>query len=341
VKIPIDEHQDDLYNDDFEIPTIDLSTLLTNRDDFIQKFGEALTKIGFVILVNHGINTDIFDTAEKKTFEFFETVPQEEKEKFHMQKVGPYTVGYFPSDLRSQISKNNGTSLKEEYSLNLLEGWKFFENAFNVENNPEFIESDFWPRTGYEPVFREYYLSQLKLVVPLMTCLLQYFKLDPQIIDNHKLTNLKTHIRGVRLNYYRALKPEDFLNKSPRLFPHEDLSVITTIPAPSSEGLQVLNRDDKKWVRVNAPKNSLILNAGNYLQRITNDVIPSSTHRVIKPSPSQNFARISYTFAFVLEDNEILEVLPGLNEPKYQPIRCADFHTQVNSKYYDAKTNQS
>jgi hypothetical protein len=34
-----------------------------------------------------------------------------------------------------------------------------------------------------------------------------------------------------------------------------------------------------------------------------------------------------------LED-EVLEVLPGLGEPKYPPIRAEDFHTKITSKYY-------
>jgi hypothetical protein len=36
---------------------------------------------------------------------------------------------------------------------------------------------------------------------------------------------------------------------------------------------------------------------------------------------------------YVWED-EILEVLPGLGEPKYPPVKAINFHTSITSKYY-------
>jgi hypothetical protein len=36
---------------------------------------------------------------------------------------------------------------------------------------------------------------------------------------------------------------------------------------------------------------------------------------------------------YVWED-EILEVLPGLGAPKYEPISAIKFHTNITSKYY-------
>jgi len=117
------------------------------------------------------------------------------------------------------------------------------------------------------------------------------------------------------------------------LFAHEDNTLFSFLPAPNSEGLQVLNRNDKKWIRLNAPKNSVIFNAGDYLQRITNDVFPSVTHRVCKPSQSQNVPRVSLPFFLLLKEDDIMEVLPGLGEPKYPPIRAEEFHRKVARKY--------
>lgn len=36
---------------------------------------------------------------------------------------------------------------------------------------------------------------------------------------------------------------------------------------------------------------------------------------------------------YLLED-EVLEVLPGLLNPKYEPIRAITFHTRSTSKFY-------
>ena len=36
---------------------------------------------------------------------------------------------------------------------------------------------------------------------------------------------------------------------------------------------------------------------------------------------------------YVWED-ELLEVLPGLGESRYPPVRAIEFHTRTTSKYY-------
>ncbi len=76
--------------------------------------------------------------------------------------------------------------------------------------------------------------------------------------------------------------------------------------------------------------------SGDYMQRITNDRLPSTTHRVSKPhDPRHNSrARISMPMAVYVWEDEILEVLPGLGEPKYEPISALEFHTSITSKYY-------
>jgi len=316
-----EESSTDLYNDDIEIPTVDFSTLQTNKDDFIQKLGDSLVRFGFVILVNHGINVDLLEATEKKAKEFFESVPQQEKEKFLIprQHTNKLVVGYVPRLIPNILQK----------FIIPLEGWKFHQNAFDFEN-PEFKESEFWPDTTYEAcasVFREYYLSQKELATPLISCLLQYLKLDPQLFP-------KTSVNTLRFNYYFPLQPEEFLNNTCRMYPHADMGIINMMAAPSSSGLQVLNQEDMKWIRVNAPKNSLIFNIGRVLQRMTNDIFPAAIHRVIKPSPSQNAVRVTFPFNSNLKEDEILEVLPGLGEPKYQPLRVFEFFNELAKEAY-------
>ncbi len=76
-----------------------------------------------------------------------------------------------------------------------------------------------------------------------------------------------------------------------RLLGHEDVDLFTILPASRVEGLQVWNHRSRAWVRLNAPHGSLIINAGDYMQRITNDRLPSTTHRVGKPRDRSHTAR--------------------------------------------------
>jgi isopenicillin N synthase-like dioxygenase len=120
---------------------------------------------------------------------------------------------------------------------------------------------------------------------------------------------------------------------------HEDVDLFTFLPAPEVEGLQVLNRRNMKWIRLSPPPGSIILNTGDYMQRITNDRLPSTTHRVSPPADAALLEkpRVSFPMAIYVWEDEILEVLPGLGEPKYPPVSAIEFHTRTTSKYYGDK----
>ena len=72
------------------------------------------------------------------------------------------------------------------------------------------------------------------------------------------------------------------------------------------------------------------------MQRITNDIFPSTTHRVAPPRDpgERGQPRVSLPMAIYLWEDEMLEVLPGLEPPKYEPIKAIHFHTRITSKYY-------
>jgi isopenicillin N synthase-like dioxygenase len=91
-----------------------------------------------------------------------------------------------------------------------------------------------------------------------------------------------------------------------------------------------------KWVRLSPPRGSIILNTGDYMQRISNDFFPSTTHRVSKPRDAgqRHQARISFPMAVYVWEDEMLEVLPCFAEPKYSPVRAIEFHTSITSKFY-------
>jgi isopenicillin N synthase-like dioxygenase len=98
----------------------------------------------------------------------------------------------------------------------------------------------------------------------------------------------------------------------------------------------VWNHRSRKWVRLSAPPGSIIINTGDYMQLISNDRLPSTTHRVGKPRDGSHLAkaRVSFPIAVYVWENEMLEVLPELGSPRYEPIRAVAFHTRSTSKFY-------
>jgi isopenicillin N synthase-like dioxygenase len=318
------EHDDlEEFDNEYKIKTCDLRSFFeggeAGKKQFADELGEALEGIGFAILSGHGIDQKLYETAEAKVIELFETTTVEERLKYEAARFGSVNQGYFPVKQTTIIHPD------------LVEGWVFCRRAFDLDGK-EFNESDFWARQGFEPVFREVVKAQEKLILPVMQSILRYLGAGEHLYDE-KLTATNF---GFRLNYYPPISAEDEASGAGRMLGHEDVDLFTFLPAQNVEGLQVFNRENNKWIRLNAPPGTIVLNTGDYMQRITNDRLPSTTHRVGKPQTRSLYQtpRISIPMAVYVWEDEILEVLPNLGEPKYAPVSAIKFHTSITSKYY-------
>ena len=296
------------FDEAFEVRTCDMRS-----PTFAQDLGAALHDIGFAILEGHGVDPALYDEAEKKILEMFERLTLEQKMRFRAQRHGSVNQGYFPIKETSQQHPD------------LVEGWVFCRRAFE---KPE----AFWPLPEYERFFRKIVAEHERLILPVMQAMLTYLGTDPHLYDR-KLTATNF---GLRLNYYPPMSREMDDSGAARLLGHEDVDLFTFLPAPRVEGLQILNRRNMKWVRIRAPRGSIILNTGDYMQRISNDIFPSTTHRVSKPrDPEQRHqTRVSFPMAVYVWEEEVLEVLPNIGTPKYAPIKAIEFHTSITSKFY-------
>lgn len=315
----------DQFDDDFEIKTCDLSAFLSgdeaDKDQFAQDLGSAMQEIGFAILVGHGVDPALHQAATPRVIDCFTKPTLEDKLRYRAARHGSVSQGYFPIKETSDIHPD------------LVEGWVFCRRAFDIPPREAPLRTeDFWPLPDLEPFFRTIVLEHAKLILPIMQSILRYLGCDPHHYDA-RLTNTNF---GLRLNYYPPVSADDAATGAGRLLGHEDVDLFTILPAPEVEGLQVLNRENGKWIRLSAPPGSIILNTGDYMQRITNDILPSTTHRVSKPRDTQlqGRARVSIPMAVYVWEHELLEVLPGLPNPKYEPIEAITFHTRTTSKFY-------
>jgi len=311
------------FDNEFVIRTCDLGLFLRGGAEgkrrFAEELGSALREIGFAILEGHGIDPRVHEEAARWTPEVFLRPSLQEKLRFRAARHGSVNQGYFPVKETSDIHPD------------LVEGWVFCRRAFDLPGEPARV-GDFWPVPEAEPVFRRMCLGQEKLIAPIMQSLLAYLGCDPRLYD----ARLEKTNFGLRLNYYPPVRAEDDASGAARLLGHEDVDLFTLVPAPRIEGLQVLNRANGKWIRLNAPAGTIILNTGDYMQRITNDILPSTTHRVSKPRDltMRRRERVSFPYSVYLWEDELLEVLPERPNPKYAAIKALPFHTRITSKYY-------
>ena len=82
---------------------------------------------------------------------------------------------------------------------------------------------------------------------------------------------------------------------------HEDINVITLLLGAEEGGLELLDRNGR-WLPVNPPPGTLVCNVGDMLQRLTNHVLPSTTHRVVNPT-GERARRPRYSMPFFLHFN--------------------------------------
>jgi len=320
------EDEGDEFDQDYRIATLDLEPFLRgdagDQTRFADAFAGALGEIGFAVLVGHGVDTALYDQAHEDVIELFTSTPLADKMRYRAERHGSVSQGYFPIEETSEIHPD------------LVEGWVWCRRAFDVPDRRDgpFRAEDLWPRAEFEQRFRRLVQAHEKLFKPITQAMFQGLGCDPHLYDR-KLTGTNF---GLRLNYYPPMSEEQAQSGAGRLLGHEDVDLFTMLPASQVDGLQVWNHRSGKWVRMQAPKGSIIINTGDYMQRISNDRLPSTTHRVGKPTDGSHLtrARASFPTNVYLWEDEFLEVLPGLGQPKYEPIKAITFHTRSTSKFY-------
>ncbi len=316
----------DEFDEDYQIATLDFAPFLrgdaADKARFAESFAGALREIGFAVLTGYGVDAALYDDMHDAVLDLFTSTSLADKMRFRAARHGSVSQGYFPIEETSDIHPD------------LVEGWVWCRRAFDIPQDRDgpFRAEDYWPRAEYEPLFRRLVLAHEPLFKPIAQAMLQGLGVDPHIYDR-KLTRTNFGLRG---NYYPPMSEGQDRSGAGRLLGHEDVDLFTILPATRIEGLQVWNHRSGKWVRMRAPYGSIIINTGDYMQRISNDRLPSTTHRVGKPADRSHLssARVSFPMAVYVWEDEVLEVLPGLGEPKYGPVKAINFHTRSTSKFY-------
>ena len=117
----------------------------------------------------------------------------------------------------------------------------------------------------------------------------------------------------IRTIYYPPTAGQDTKN-SIRAAAHEDINLITMLVGATDGGLQLLEHDGT-WLDVNSRPGEIVVDTGDMMSRITNNVLPSTTHRVINPTTDAS-ARYSMPFFVHPHSNAILKCIPSCEGAK-------------------------
>lgn len=300
------------------IPQVDLSEFLSGnpelRQAFVDKLGKAYEEVGFVSVINHGITDEMTDAIYSNVQAFF-AMPAEVKKKYEVPGLAgqrgytsfgkEHAKGSDAPDLKEfyqygQTVEDNDP-IKSEYPDNVA-----------VAEMPQFNTTLFRAYRAFESAGRH-----------LLHAISMYLHLPEDYFDD-KIHNGNSILRCI---HYPPITQEP--KNAIRAEQHEDINLITLLVGASAEGLELLDKQDK-WVAINAGPGEIVVNVGDMLQRLTNNRLRSTTHRVVNP-PREKWHTPRYSIPFFLHPRSEMDLtclescITGDNPLQYEPITAGGY----------------
>jgi isopenicillin N synthase-like dioxygenase len=283
-------------------------------DAFATALGASFARYGFAVVADHGLDQGRIDAAIADAKAFF-ALPEDVKRRYKIEGVSGQR-GYTPFGVETA---------KGAAHFDLKEFWHVGRELPPGHPYRARMPDNVWPTEV--PTFRAHeswlYESLEALGDKLLRAIARYLRLEPGFFA--PTTRLGNSV--LRLLHY---PPVPFDGPNVRAGAHDDINTITLLLGAEEAGLQVLDRDGG-WLPINPPAGSVVCNIGDMLQRLTNDVLPSTTHRVVNPPPERRgVARYSTPFFLHFAPDYLIETLPGCITPdrpnRYQvPITANDY----------------
>ncbi|MFL5808114.1 MAG: isopenicillin N synthase family dioxygenase, partial [Flavisolibacter sp.] len=165
---------------------------------------------------------------------------------------------------------DDGDPIKEEYPDNVT-----------VKEVPQFT-----------PTLLNAYRNFEKSGKALLQAIALYLGLDENYFDEW-VHNGNSILRAI---HYPPIKSEP--KSAIRAEQHEDINLITLLVGASADGLQILTKQNE-WVGVTSLPEQIVVNVGDMLQRLTNNKLRSTTHRVVNP-PRELWGTSRFSIPFFL-----------------------------------------
>lgn len=281
---------------------------------FVKELGDAFHQIGFVGVVNHGIPKELVDGFYAASKSFF-SLPLELKRKYEIQGLAGqrgYTsfgkehakhsqVGDLKEFFQIGQTVTDGDSVKSEYPDNVT-----------VAELPDFAQLG-------NALYKAFETSGASL----LSAIALHLGLEEGYFES-RIHNGNSILRAI--HYPPIIEEPESAIRSEQ---HEDINLITLLVGASSGGLQVFTKDGQ-WLDVVPGDQEIVVNVGDMLQRLTNNYLVSTTHRVVNPPREQwHVPRLSIPFFLHPRSEMDLSCLPGCipsgSQPAYSPITAGDY----------------
>ncbi|ABD25774.1 2OG-Fe(II) oxygenase [Novosphingobium aromaticivorans DSM 12444] len=299
------------------LETLPVISLAGEPDALSRELGESFRTFGFAMVRDHGIDPDLIARAWDLTAQFF-ALPEAEKRSYYLDGLAG-ARGYTP--FGTEIAK--GARLHD-----LKEFWHVGRDLPAGHPLSASMPPNVWPARpeGFRQTFETLYGEFDKVGARILSRIAVWLGLDenwfdPAIEDGNSV---------MRLLHYPPVP--DAESGAIRAGAHEDINLITLLLGAEEAGLELLSRQGE-WIGVSPPEGALVVNIGDMLQRLTNHVLPSTTHRVRNPEGERaRFSRYSMPFFLHLRSDFPFVTLPQCisdeNPDRYPVSITADDYLQ-------------
>jgi isopenicillin N synthase-like dioxygenase len=281
---------------------------------FSRDLGASFARYGFAVVKDQGLPQARIDAALAATKAFF-ALPPEEKLKYKVGTAGQR--GFTPFGV--ETAKGNA-------HFDLKEFWHIGRDLPEGHRYRAHMDDNVWPDAEVAE-FREavgwLYQALDAMGLKVLEAIAVYLGLDRQFFD--PTVDMGNSV--LRLLHY---PPTPAGGPNIRAGAHEDINVITLLLGAEEAGLEVQDHDGR-WIAINPPPGALVCNIGDMLQRLTNDRLPSTTHRVVNPAPERaSFARYSTPFFLHFNSDYLIKTLPSCVDASHpdrypEPITADDY----------------
>lgn len=281
-----------------------------DRKEFAAAIGSAFTETGFVTIANHGLNQALVDELYTMVKQFF-TLPDEIKKQYERPDL---------SGQRGYTAKGREKA-KDAHVPDLKEFWQSGQTAEGTDPGAPVYSDNVsvseLPR--FNDVLRTVYQRLEDTGRELLKAIALYLGLEETFFEKMVYQG-NSILRAI--HYFPIDDPEALPADAVRAGEHEDINLITLLIGASADGLEIRTRDGS-WYPVRALAADIVVNVGDMLQRLTNNKLRSTTHRVVNP-PAEQMKSSRYSVPFFLHPRRdtslaVLENCVDALHPKAYP----------------------
>jgi isopenicillin N synthase-like dioxygenase len=258
-----------------------------------QALCRALREFGFVKLRGHDIDASVTRPAYAAVRAFF-GLSREQKRRYHVPGTGG-ARGYTP--YRIETAKDaTDPDLKE-----------FFHVGREPDPRHPATPANLWPEEvpEFKAALQTLFAALETLGARVLAGLARELSL-PETWFIDKIDHGSSILRPLHYPPLPAHAPAGVRSAA-----HEDINLITLLIASGEPGLELCTQDGR-WLDLAVEPGEIVVNIGDMLQRLSNHVFVSTTHRVVNP-PEPFRSQPRYSIPFFLHPNPefVIETLPS------------------------------